>query len=63
MIFKCLDAGRFEPMELLIHTKACNTRPVVFACVERGKSLTLNNFLLHFKQKYLQLFAARFEPI
>ena len=52
----------FEPNSLIINTNACTTRPLVSACMERGKSLTLNSFLLHFKQKYLQLSPAGFEP-
>ena len=45
------------------HTKACTTRPLVQACVVGGKLMTLPNFILNFKAKYLQHGEAGFERI
>ena len=49
--------------KLAINTKACTTRPLVQAGGEGGKLLTLPNFILNFKAKYLQQYEAEFEPI
>ena len=43
------EAG-FERIKLAIHTKVRTTRPLVEACVVRGKLLTLTIFQPHFNQ-------------
>ena len=50
-------------MQLVIHAKACTTRPLAQACGEGGKLLTLANFNINFKAKYLQQYEAGFERI
>ena len=54
---------RFEPIQLVMHAKACTTRPLVQACLEGGKLLTLANFNFYFKAKYLQRYEGGFERI
>ena len=39
-----MSAERIEPISLVIHTKACTTRPLVHACLVGGKLLTLAKF-------------------
>ena len=46
-----------------INTKPCTTRPLIQAGGEGGKLLNLQNFILNFKAKYLQVCEAEFEPI
>ena len=59
------SAARLEPLSncIVSYTKALTTRSLVHVCAPGGKLLTLTNFSLHFKSKYLLQSAARFEPL
>ena len=56
-----MSSARFERDQILIHSNAFTSVPVVHSSVMGGKLLTLPNFLLHFKSKSTQMSSARFE--
>ena len=57
-----MSSARFERDQIVIHSNAFTSGPLVHSCAMGDKLLTLPNFLLHFKAKSTQLSLARFEP-